>query len=122
MTPEEEQLFNAASRGDLDGMKQLCCVDVECRDVNGYTPLDLACENGHLAVVQYLVEEHGAQVNVCNKYEYTPLHFACSNGHLAVVRYLVEEHGAQVNVCDDMAIRLCTVHATMATLLWFDIW
>ena len=77
MTPEEKQLHNAAIRGDLERMKQLCCIDIECRNANGDTPLHMACLKGHLAVVQYLVEEHGAQVNVGNKTGYTPLHWAC---------------------------------------------
>ena len=53
--------------------------------------------NGHLAVVRYLVEEHGAQLDQCDDDGDTPLHLACMNGHLAVVRYLVEEHGAQLD-------------------------
>ena len=49
-----------------------------------------AARAGHLDILQYLVEEKGADLvhATCNDGS-TPLSFACSRGHLACVKYLV---------------------------------
>jgi len=54
------------------------------------TPLHFAAQNGHLCVVEYLVNQK-ADINERNKYDWTPLHFAAQNGHLSVVEYLVNQ-------------------------------
>ena len=56
----------------------------------GTTPLFAASENGHLAIVQYLVEQ-GANKDKADKHNQTPLFAAAEMGHLAVVQYLVEQ-------------------------------
>jgi ankyrin repeat protein len=43
----------------------------------------MASANGHLAVVQYLIQ-NGANVNATNSEKNTPLHWACLNGHIEV--------------------------------------
>lgn len=55
-------------------------------------------QNGHLAVVRYLVEEHHTNVNYGNDYA---LRMAAINGHFPVVKYLVE-NGA---IVDDWVLR-----------------
>ena len=62
------------------------------------TPLDIASREGHLSVVEYLIN-HGAAVNKADKYGYTPLHVASARGHLSIVEYLIN-HGAAVNKSD----------------------
>ena len=56
----------------------------------GWTPLHHAANNGHLSVVEYLVNQK-ADINAKNKYEETPLHYAAEKGHLRVVEYLVNQ-------------------------------
>jgi ankyrin repeat protein len=51
---------------------------------------------GHLLVVQCLVEEFKADVNIGDDLGYSPLLLAVLGGHVDVVRYL-GEHGADVN-------------------------
>ena len=64
------------------------------------TPLSMACVNGDISIVKYLVE-HGADVNAeCkgpNGSIKTPLIIACENEKDTIARYLIE-HGANVNV------------------------
>ena len=57
----------------------------------------IAAQQGHLAVVPYLVKELGAHVNNTGIGGPTPLLIAAQHGHLAVVRCLVKELGANVN-------------------------
>ena len=56
-----------------------------------HTPLHLACRNGHLEVVKYLVSEVQCDPNCRTQGNATPLHLACQKGHLEVVKYLVCE-------------------------------
>ena len=50
---------------------------------------------GFLPSVRFLVEEHGAEINVPDWWGYTPLHYAATRGDNDLVRYLVER-GADV--------------------------
>ena len=64
------------------------------------TPIYVACQNGHIEVVKYLVE-HGANINKGNNNNNaTPLDIACEKGHEKVVKYLVE-HGAYIHEGDN---------------------
>lgn len=51
--------------------------------------------NNFLDVVRYLVEEHGADVNLPDGWGYTPLHYASVRGGNDLIEYLVSE-GADV--------------------------
>ena len=48
-----------------------------------------------LAAVKYLVEEHGADVNLADSWGYRPLHYAASRGDNELIEYLVSQ-GADV--------------------------
>ena len=51
---------------------------IECLIIHVATPLCLChYRNGHLTVVQYLVEKYSADVNLKDSYGRTPLHDAC---------------------------------------------
>lgn len=56
---------------------------------NGATPLYLACQEGHLEVTQYLVQECGADPHTSAHDGMTPLHAAAQMGHSPVIVWLV---------------------------------
>ena len=57
---------NAAANGSVDRLKQIAKNDkkaLKLRDENGWEPLHEAVRGGHLEVVEYLLDEGGAQIN-----------------------------------------------------------
>ena len=66
--------------------------DVNMKNNENETPLHVSSSNGHLQIVQFLVE-HGANINSINKSQETPLSLSSANGHLPIVEYLIS-HGA----------------------------
>ncbi|CAI4213229.1 unnamed protein product [Parascedosporium putredinis] len=64
-------------------------VDPNAKDRGGQTPLILAAEAGHEAVVKLLLETGLVEVDVANNSGYTPLSFAAMNGHEAIVKQLL---------------------------------
>eukprot|EP00069_Balaena_mysticetus_P015970 bmy_09529T0 len=69
-----------------------CCVfrrGVNAQTKNGATPLYLACQEGHLEVTQYLVQECGADPHLRAHDGMTPLHAAAQMGHSPVIVWLV---------------------------------
>ena len=69
--------------------------DINKGNSNGATPLYIACKNGYIEVVKYLVE-HGVDINKKDINGATTLYIAYENGHIEVVKYLVEQ-GADIN-------------------------
>ncbi|KAL5457474.1 hypothetical protein EMCRGX_G034740 [Ephydatia muelleri] len=62
---------------------------------DGRSPLHIASGNGHLDIVNALIEA-GANVNLADKDGMSPLHLASNEGHLDTVKVLIEA-GANVN-------------------------
>ena len=75
--------------------------DVNAKDDDGYTPLNLAVRRHYnLELVKFLVSQ-GADVNVKDKHGCTPLHEAAKwNENVEVVKFLVSQ-GADVNAKND---------------------
>ena len=77
--------------------------DVNHQDDDGRTPLHWAARKGHLAIVEFLIDEGaGVDVRSLAKGE-TPLHKAATQGHVPVVRLLLQS-GADKHVknCDGL--------------------
>ncbi|UKZ79048.1 hypothetical protein TrVFT333_006799, partial [Trichoderma virens FT-333] len=91
-----EPLYRAAKSGRLDAVQLLLSYDANKEGGDSCisaTPLSGAVSGGHLEIVQYLVEEKGANING-NKYK-SPLSRAIKHRHLHIFDYLVRA-GANV--------------------------
>lgn len=86
---QDEQLFQAAIRGDLQLVKEALAAgaEVNAKDNCGKTPLHKAAFWGHKETVKFLIKK-GAGVNAQNNEKNTPLDLAKKEGHQAVVEIL----------------------------------
>ncbi|XP_034624623.1 ankyrin repeat domain-containing protein 36C-like isoform X8 [Trachemys scripta elegans] len=93
------KLHRAAAGGDLGKLQQLLKKhDINQLDKENRTPLHLACANGHLDVVTYLVDNK-CKLNLCDNNNRSPLMKAvqCQQEKCAT---MLLEHGAEPNLVD----------------------
>lgn len=100
---EKEAVFlDHAREGDLAFIREAvetgAVVDIDLRGVLGQTALSLACEHGHLALVDYLCRR-GANTNLAADDGCTPLHFAIDNNHEDLAATLLD-HGANGRIAN----------------------
>jgi tetratricopeptide (TPR) repeat protein len=96
-------LHQGASDGDEDGV-QLSLkngAEIEARDKNGSTALHYAARNGHLAIVQLLLEQNGININPKDNKGRTPLVKAVEGKHHEIVRLLLHHKESDANARDD---------------------
>ena len=65
--------------------------DIHVSDDRGYTPIHNACNNGHLAVVEYLASKPQCNIDVLDNTGQQPLHYALCQGHKVVVTFLSQK-------------------------------
>lgn len=105
-----EDLRYAARVGDLDEAREVLNRYSDTNDplpmllpavvasgdgLSGNKALHLCAANGHLELVQLLLE-HNAEVNVINLSGSTPLHYASFNGQLDIVQELIQHKASAV--------------------------
>jgi len=86
-----EDLLDAARKGDLDTVKALIekGAPIEAKTPYGQTPLYLAAMSGHEAVVQFLLDK-GAQTDVTDTfYKASMLDFVMQRKHYAVAKMII---------------------------------
>jgi len=93
--PLDQQLIEAAGRGNLEFVKTLLGMgaNVNAEDDRGMTALMAAAGQGHVEVAQLLIERD-ADVNARDSAGETALMFAASRGLFEVVKLLVENGAA----------------------------
>ncbi|CAG2184437.1 unnamed protein product [Mytilus edulis] len=91
-------LFVSSSLGYIDFVKYFivkCPDHINAKDKESRSPFYVACKNGHIAVVRYLIHFY-EDVNAEMVYKVTALSSACLNGHTEVVQLLLDNN-ADVN-------------------------
>jgi hypothetical protein len=84
-------------------------VDINQKDINGNTALQIACDKGYTNIVRLLLDS-SAQVNVSNNNGCSPLVSALKQGSLEIVKLLVSS-GANINSSDTDGLSLCMIAA-----------
>ncbi|CAG2234020.1 unnamed protein product [Mytilus edulis] len=109
---DQSHLRMGHKKGDTQTVKQLIEVGIHInqKDINGRTPLHLACKQGHYETVKLLLNSNRqtliSRVDTRTKdnYEWSILHSACYKGHIEIVEFLIDI-GMNVN---DRTINGCT--------------
>ena len=82
-------------------------VDPMCQNINGSTPLHIACHRDNIDVVIYLVNAMSKYlplkdvVSCRGKDGQTPLHAAALYGQLKIVKYFITELNCDPNIVHD---------------------
>lgn len=109
MTVNEKEIFeewlDGARYGDLESLIQIYKdnnieILVNCKTSTGTTALHMACANGHMDIVKFLLYDINNSVNIKNDEGNTPLHWAAINGHLEIVEFLLQ-NGALSEECNN---------------------
>ena len=96
--PNDYKLLNAAKTGDLAQVKVLMSAgDVDANVIDSFqnSALLMAVDNRHREVAEYLLE-HGADIQLDNKYGYTPLMQAVMRNDAKMVALLLDK-GAKID-------------------------
>jgi ankyrin repeat protein len=71
-------------------------------DINGFTPVYVAAQQGHISVIKVLIEG-GVDIDAMVGNGYTPLFMAAKKGHMAVIKILIK-FGANLNVSNTQGV------------------
>lgn len=104
LTQEEmDAVIYDAREGDLESLREIfeeiggATIKAIKDDITLSTPIHMACANGHLELLKYLLnlvslEEALVLANQKNDTGNTPLHWASFNGHLPIVELLCDKY------------------------------
>ncbi|KAL0955685.1 hypothetical protein HGRIS_001909 [Hohenbuehelia grisea] len=98
-TDDQEELLLSCRYGELDDVKEFVTkfgaeALADVRDANGNCVLHMACGNGHLDLLNYLLPLVPATLLAArNEAQSTPLHWAAVNAHLDIAQVLVKFSG-----------------------------
>lgn len=89
----------AAAKGDLHTIHTLFMEgnDLSIADYDGRTPLHLACSEGKLAIVQFLIEKCNCSLEKKDRWGNTPLDDCIRENHPDISSYLEEKNNSMVN-------------------------
>ena len=80
--------------------------DVNAEDINGFTPLHVACQHKNKEAVQFLVETNGIKLNARNKANKTPLELALEMKCSSEILQLMLEKFEGKDLKNDFFLRL----------------
>jgi ankyrin repeat protein len=89
----ERALWDACSDNFIDEVRELVTSGVDVNTIdeeNGTAPVHISSELGHVGVLQVLVGEGGADVNLRDDEGSTALHAAAINAESDVARFLIQ--------------------------------
>uniref|UniRef100_A0A8C8SU28 Ankyrin repeat protein n=1 Tax=Pelusios castaneus TaxID=367368 RepID=A0A8C8SU28_9SAUR len=88
--PGFSSIFDAAAKGDLSDLEKVLKEnDINAVNSSNETLLHIAAANGHVAIIEYLINK-GAKLEVKDKKGRTPLHRAAEKGQDDAVKVLLQ--------------------------------
>lgn len=112
-----DQWFSAARVGNVDTIESMLdtlSFPIDMIDNEDMTALMLACSNGHIKLVQYLLQR-GANVNIQGHRGYTALMFAIENGKILIFHELIQLNDILIGLegDDGRTILMCAARGGM---------
>ena len=98
---DRDRFMRACRSGELGVLDRIYNNDpqiLSCRAAFGCSPVHVAAENGHVAVLDWLLERGADFANKTRPRKQTPLHLAAAKGLLSTVKWLVQR--AQALGCE----------------------
>ena len=88
------KLLMAASNGDKRALERsyLSGMDMNIGDYDRRTALHLACSEGHMSSIRFLVEVCSVDINIKDRWGCTPLEEAKKNNNATVIKYLMKHY------------------------------
>ena len=84
-----KHLYEASESGDLGTVRILNCgINVDTTNKNGYTPLHVAANYGHIEIARILLKS-GAGVNTADSDGKAPVNLAAVSGHIEIIQQLL---------------------------------
>ena len=95
ITETNTQLLRGVKTGDILTVRRLIAsgADINCEDLQGWTPLFTAAHSGHVEMIRLLIDA-GAAVNSHQDTGFTPLFSAVLGRHIDAIRVLLEAGAA----------------------------
>ncbi|XP_071538284.1 L-asparaginase 1-like isoform X6 [Panulirus ornatus] len=83
--------LSAVVNSDLGRLEEIYQhgMEINFKDASSWTPLHMACSEGHLDVVTWLLQ-HGASVHIRDKLGHSPLNVAIENDHHKIILLLMK--------------------------------
>ena len=105
-TEKKEDLLIEAARQDqfeeiLTLLQKNPGLDVNSRNIVGWTALHYAAHYDHSLIAQVLLEHPGININVRSSDGRTPLQLACHHGHLEIVQFFLGDPRTDLASADD---------------------
>lgn len=116
---EQDSLLHlAVMLGKVDAVRYLINkgIDVNVQNALLHTPLHLAAGCGNAEIVEVLVKEGNAELDIYDARNQTPMHYAVNNKKLKVVKLLID-FGANVNSVskNKHSTQLSSVHVAVSS-------
>jgi hypothetical protein len=115
-----KELLDAASSGDLKGLKTLAARGADCNghDYDNRTALHIACAAGHLPMVKFLLSQKSSVVNCVDRFCVTPLMEATKKAGVgsALVSLLLKKGAVKMNQRSGPALCAAAASGNVAKL------
>ena len=105
---EFTRLLTALEDGDVEYIEQASNINLV--DKNNNSPLIIACANGHLNIIEILLNK-GADINGSNVYGRNCIYIGCKYGYIQIVNFLLEI-GADFNKKDTNGLNSLMIAST----------